>query len=361
MLGTEALYYPEWDPPERWLKKYLLFAEKVRVIVPVEVAPEFTPANRVLMEEAPELFEICRYEQGQVSFDAEMTVLECAFAEIGKRLPTRPGQKFVVRISKGGQSSVEGCVFVHRSKLTASIEELLKVEKLSVPTKVWDPSYLCVQKDAAHLLIGLIADDIGGRNGWQTVTADPLSFALNTFRNGAREPADAFDMLASVVAGAEVPDRIEQLTVPEYLELRNRYSPLRKMFHGAMREAAVDGRLDRIKDVDTLIRKLGECQQEFGIGIARERLAGPLTRISGWTPFFIGTIAKFVGLNPSLLAKVAAAGVDTGVRLLDKIKPPKTSIFREPTQKLIASLQSDVLTADVVKSLRISKQGGERV
>ena len=46
MSVLDVLYYPAWDPPSGWLKSFLLFSDKVRVIVPDDVKPDFDPSNQ---------------------------------------------------------------------------------------------------------------------------------------------------------------------------------------------------------------------------------------------------------------------------------------------------------------------------
>src|SRR5438128_40384 len=149
MSSLDALYYPAWSPSPTWLKSYLLFSDKVRVVVPDDVEPDFGPANQALMDDAPDLFEVHRYTQGDVSLDVELRILDAAFAEIATTKSQKVTRTYSINIRPGGGSTVPGYVFLHRSKLTDGVNKLLHEHALCLDGVGAAPDkYLVVQEDA---------------------------------------------------------------------------------------------------------------------------------------------------------------------------------------------------------------------
>jgi hypothetical protein len=354
MSAIDTLYYPAWNPPPGWLKSFLLFSDKVRVIVPDDVKPDFEPANQALLDDAGDLFLIERYTQGDVDIDVHLPTLDAAFADIAASKGPKHGHRFSIVIARDGTSRIPGHVFLHGSKSSESVNELLKKHRLLLPGNFGSMAgdgFMVVEENASALIVGLLADSIGQQKGWQTITHRPLSFALNRYREGMDQDVGAVDALCSLIIQGEVPARIEAYTSSQFLELRQRYAGVRESLRLAAVELAELERLDRIKDPKEIDERLREVASAFGAEVAKVHAQSGWKAIGDTTPFAIGQLSRITGLFPSLTTKLISAGVGISASVWEKVKRPAAPTHRKTAHRLIAGLQREILTAEVFKKL----------
>ena len=304
----------------------------------------------MLLDDAGDIFLIEKYSRGDVDVDVHLPILDAAFRDIAESIGPSLGRKFKV-IIKDGETRIPGYVFMHESKSSHGVNELLKKHNLLLPGYDAGPGFMVVEQRASSLIIGLLADTIGQRKGWQTITDRPLSFTLNNYRDGVDQNTDVVDSLCSLIIQAEVPERIEAFTSNQFLELRKRYDGVRESLRLAARELTELERLDRIKDPKELDERLKQVALDFGVEVAKVRTASSWKSVGDTVPFAIGQLSRLAGLLPSLITKVASAGVGISAAVWDKVKRPAIPTYRKTAHCLIAGLQSEIFDTRVFKKL----------
>jgi len=70
MPPFKALYYPSWDPPVKWLRSMLLFFDRVEVIRPTDVDPQYDQANEAVFNLIPHAFGEIKKSQYEMTLAA---------------------------------------------------------------------------------------------------------------------------------------------------------------------------------------------------------------------------------------------------------------------------------------------------
>jgi len=344
MPPVEALYYPAWDPPTKWLRSALLFFDKISVIVPNDAAPKYCEANLRMQDAMPEAFGELR----EVLFDPQLNKpqrngLAAALDEIAKS----PESSF------SSMRQHKDTIELHYAKLTHSILYMLKDRKLIYEEQ---GDFLHTNYRAGCLILSLIADRYGTRKGLWTLTDDSLGYAVNVL--GSRGPvAQAFaeNQLAAAILSVSVPSEIENLTTEDYVELRKRYEMLRFKFQSAIQSISQRFHLNAIDDEKLLRDRIEECTSDFIKGIEEVRHSQLGMTVKQWKEFSIGTAVEIAAGLFNMVIPLGGVPIMAGLRLykLTQVNQLQRNIGNaNDAQRLLAGLQRELVSPSLFQRLQ---------
>jgi hypothetical protein len=348
-----VLYYPTFEPPVDWLRSYLLFFDEVRTIVPVDV--KFNPSDNMSreVELMPEAFSTVAPEPNDILVDdVNLVRLEKAFREIAAREANSEHEEITIEVGEEGLQ-ILGYVFLHHSKTSGRIRELLDEYKLA-RTEFADfygksGEYLVVKEAASNLLLSHIADKIGRRCALTTVTDQQVDFTLNAFNAmGVIRNEHAATKLASAIIKMEIPYEIFEDVEPQrYKEIRDLYSELREPFHNTLAKLTQLHRLDSISDPKVLEERVVKIATEFDAQIVKLKETEFGRKMKKWVPIGVGCALSVVGAafhQPLIVA--SATAVSVGLKLYDGFTSQNApNSEREHVQRLIGKMQENLFEA----------------
>lgn len=220
MPTFKALYYPSWDPPVKWLRSMLLFLDRVEVIRPTDVDPQYDQANAAVFNLIPHAFGEIKKSQYEMTLDERnKTLLEKAFVTIAKR-KTHKRKEAKLILTDQGTLKMSGYTLLHYSKLNRFVLELLKKHSLIAPGPARDiakeigaiDGFQVVHADASDLILSLIADHYARNRSLRSITDKSLAYMINALTTDSITRKETATMsLASSILQFEIPDNIEKI------------------------------------------------------------------------------------------------------------------------------------------------------
>lgn len=353
MKGFEVLYYPDFQPPASWLRAFLLLFDKVRTLVPDTVEPDLSEPVLEVLENLPGSLECVPPVPLDTQFAAwNMTRLRAAFAHIHEKSDMTREIAFTF---DGGSVSIEGHTFLHDVKMSDAVRRLLEEFELIQPRLkpmiegLGIEGFSVVRHEAADLIVSLVADRVGQRNGWNTVTDRRMDFLVNSVNTVDRTiPNSAAVELASSIVRCVVPKQVVDIDIGLYRDIREEYAELRAALARLVVSVAEIGALETIKDVEVVSERIKSFTADLSAGVERMRRTSVGRSIREWAPVGVGAIGTLIGACAGQLGLGLAASVSVGVGL----EAVKKIIGREKQQseerriyRLLGNLQADVLTA----------------
>src|SRR6185503_6472983 len=258
MSRYSVLYYPDFHPDSRWLRRVLLLADEVSRIVPLEADVKDPDDLAALQATIPNCLRSVPPQGHDVTFEAsDLSRFVKTFAYIRglKKGKTGDRQELVVHIAPGGAVSVQGHVFLHDSKMSSAVREELARHGLLVDglaRRLGHHDYVIVDERASNVILAAIAAQMARRLGLATITDRPLPFVVNSLggldieRAGGHGRAEG--ALLAALASLMIPSATARLALSDYRELRESYSGIRRAFQGLTAETSRINRLDRMED-----------------------------------------------------------------------------------------------------------------
>ena len=183
MPNYDVLYYPSFEPSEIFLRRYLLFFDRISTIIPNEV--HYIPESQIF-QSYPDLFHGEPPNKEDVDLDDyNYQLLGKAFRRIRKLILTRPPKRNIIVVNSEGTFQFSDTSLMHNRKISEKVFYLLKKYKLIYPKPINGKDFYLVDERACNIILSLIADRMGTRKTWNTITNMPLDFtvsSLNTFQ-----------------------------------------------------------------------------------------------------------------------------------------------------------------------------------
>jgi hypothetical protein len=124
MPPYRVLYYPAFSPDSRWLRQVLMVTDGVTRIVPSDVEPEDSEDLLRLQEAIPGCLRRMPPGKSDVAIELEdQPRLDRVLRLLSQR--KRKGTKQITIEISAGKISVAGHVFIHKSKVSEFVLELL--------------------------------------------------------------------------------------------------------------------------------------------------------------------------------------------------------------------------------------------
>lgn len=358
----KVLYYPTFEPPANWLRSFLLFFDQINTIVPSDAGFTLSVENSKILELMPDAFETISPHDEDIKFDPNhLKRLEKAFDEIARNSHKGKTDSIIFEFGPGGETRIAGHVFQHYTKTSEEVRELLEKYKLIKP-ELLDVSralglregYDVVEEDASLLLLSHIADRIGSRKSITTVTDHTLDFTVNGLNAlSIQTSTDAATALARSIINFEIPSDVLSVPPKRFKEIRDAYADLREPFQQMTIDLANLYRLNALMDEQVLQSRIVEIVQSFDKELHNLKSGQFGRKVRKWLPIGIGSLAALVGAAlPAPTIAIPCAALSVMIQIIQGLSSqmrPETS--RETTQRLLAKMQKEILSASEVTKL----------
>lgn len=330
-----------------------MLCDSITRIVPIDVDPDDPAELRTLQNSIPGSLRTIAPEDRDVAIERQdLLRLARAFALLSHSRG-RSRKKIEMRISNGSMS-ISGHVFLHGAKVSHAIHEELQRNRL-ILDGFGERGFLVVAEAASHLILSAIAENISRRTGFDTITDQPIPFALNALNSlGVVAPgrSDAEGSLMSSLASVLIPAPVGSLEQSKYRVLRDSYAGIRGAFKELTAQLARINRLDRIQDPHALGEQVEVVTQEF----VKEYQAFRKTRYArgfkSWAPLYVGGALSVVSALVAPPVAAGIAGASLAIQIIQKkLEGPSDQSRRERVFNMLSGLQKDIVKRSGIKRL----------
>lgn len=286
----------------------LLFADEVHRIVP----------NHYPVEDSDDLKQLIELTDGAVQTCNPQPYIEITTAQaqiFGKALDQPQftkiahAKKMIARIGPDGKTEMLGWEFLHVDKIGGHVHQELYSRQMLRPSP-WHDYWQLVPRGVGGLVVGMVADQVAERRGFDAVTDQPLAFALNSLNQcNNRSSTMTEGIVASAVAKAHVPQAIGLLTAKQYVELRKRHAKARGEFAKMVRELKNNQRINPAMTPADFRDRVDGIVEHVGNEVKRFRESKAASKFNEWVPFALTSLVP-IGAT---LAFGPLPGVATGL------------------------------------------------
>lgn len=351
MPPFKALYYPSWNPPVKWLRSMLLFFDRVEVIRPLDVDPQYNQANEAVFNLIPHAFGEIKQSQYEMTLDdRNKTLLEKVFVTIAKK-KTHKRKEVKLILSDQETLKISDYTLLHDSKLNRFVYNLLKKHSLIAPGPAREiakeigeiDGFQVVHTDASDLILSLIADHYARNRSLRSITDKSLAYMVNalTADSATREATSAMS-LASSILKFEIPNNIEKLKPKQYVNLRKRYEDLREPFQHAVRTLCDDYKLAEVTSKKQFKDAVHDAARDFFLETEKLRRSQWAKRTKTWTFVGLGVLSSFCSLGAGMVV-LLGAGVSAGLHVYQGFHGSHYTTEKRRAQQLIGGLKSELV------------------
>jgi len=328
----------------------LLFFDRIEVIRPVDVNPQYDKANEAVFNLIPHAFGEIKRHRYEMRLDIRnKTLLKNTFSSIAKSKTRKRKEDIQVIIGNEGHE-MSGYARLHRSKLDPFVLGLLEENSLvggpaeEICQELRDlGGFRLVDVEASLLILSLIADYYAKEKSLRSITDKPIGYIVNVFNTssiGRREAAAMF--LASSIIRVEIPNNIEILKPKQYVNLRKRYEDLRGPFQHAVRTLCDDYKLGQVtskKQFEDAVQQATRC---FVFETKKLRRSQWAKRTKTWTLVGLGVLSSFCSLGAGMIV-LLGAGVSAGLHVYQGFQGSHYTTEKRRAQQLIGDLRSELV------------------
>lgn len=331
MPKFEALYYPYFEPPARWLRKHLLVFDTIRTIVPENADHRFSKEVINIGELLSGAFETLpptdRDKESAYS-DFNFERLDKAFEIIAHNSNDASEKLKIIIDKRDGSMKIADHCSLHNDKVTDRIETLLRKYHLindkgtHLIQDLGTKNFSVVNEMAGDLIMSVLADKMGTNRGWYTVTNKAIDFtvnSLNSFQDW-RFP-DSQGLLINSILKYEIPAEIELLPIDKYKEIRDAFADLRTPFHNLIINLSNLYRLGKIMDTQILEGKIKEITKEFDREVLKFKKSVFIRNIKSWQNVLLQGLASITSIYADdPLSKACIETSKLAIKSIEKIE-----------------------------------------
>jgi hypothetical protein len=362
-MNYSVLYYPNFEPDQKWLRSVLLFVDEVQRIIPHRANHVDSIPTQRLLELMPDAIKTISLDENDKRLDdVNLVRMEKAFALIRERTGGKRRRHLILEFGSSGDVSVAGGVWLSRSKLTEQIERLLSKYGLA-ETKLFGANNpfdggdtFLANETASNLIVSYVADRIAQRTGLDTITDVSIPHAVHSLDALNISPAslarEGEGLLAASIANLAVPEGIEQLNVFEYQELRKSFEEIRVPFHDLVGALSYKTKMFRQQSATGLESRIEQAIANYKEQVERYKKYAAIKKINRWTPIaFQGLLSLVMPFGSETAQFIEASGI-FGLEVIKNIPAVRTPrVEHEETFKMLCQLGKVVKQNAVVKLL----------
>lgn len=358
MLPYQVVYYPEFEPPRKWLLGMLLVLDRIVRIIPEDARHEDSESLQRLMDVLPDAVLRESPTLTDTSLDeVNLQRLSKAFAQLRQSHGNRDRVKVV--IGPDGRLEFPGKVLLHHRKVSDAVLQLLREHETldetstSLAHRIGHEDVYVVPTTASELILSYVADRIARRIGCDTATDHQLPFAVNALDGlGVRNEAHVRGALLGTIINLEIPAEISTLTLNQYCSLRTAYSGIRTALQELIASISSVHHLGMIDDAEMLRERIEQAAKMFHQECEKYRKLKASRLIRQWTPIGLGGLLGILGAA----AGNVGIGIGTAVGSLVVsviqgmigVEPPSRE---EHVYRMIGDLRHDVLNYAQLRAL----------
>jgi hypothetical protein len=356
----EALYYPNFFPPEKWLRSNLLFFDSIQTIIPMDVKYKRPPNISHFINQNPKTLHSIPLEDRDKIHDSDrLTQIEAAFQIISSNNQNRKNKyKFFPEEERFCSHS-----YLDETKLSYEIYRLLRkyqlifvnsedVDKHNLGPKNFEGNFLIMDSEAANIIMSYIADNIGYRKGIPTITDNNLNFIFNSLDDFEyKMNLEPESILANSIVQCSIPKDIQNISLSQYSDIRDNFVGVREKFPELLEEIIKRKRLDRIHDKHFLIDKISGIKSEFDLEVQEANRLCVKQGIKEWGPFTVGSMISLgaaIFNCPEIVIPSAVSTISFKVIQMHYDRK-KVNDGKKPILKLIGKMQKEIIRAKIVK------------
>lgn len=366
MPKFEALYYPDYEPPEKWLRKYLLVFDTIRSIIPITANVKLQDYILEMQDKIPNSFVPESPMKSDLEYiDFNINRLDKSFKLIKEKERTervkRTGPKIAKVCFNRKHKLFEfepsaGEFFIHADKLTQFIYSSLDKHKLIYPanrnyTKAFTrKDYYVVNEEAGNLIISSIADSIATRKGIDTVTKHRMDFTVNSLNSMKLSSVggDRRSLLVNAIVKFEVPAEVATIPLSKYLQIREAYEDIREPFHKLVSDLTTLHRLEDIEDIQILGDRIKELSVDFHKELIKFRKSKLARNVKQWLPLGLGSLLTILGAVAEQRGfAIGTATLSVMLQFVQKITRDKET--DSEVLRLFSGMQRDIRTSEIRK------------
>lgn len=320
-LTYRCVSYPDFEPNHTWLRQMLLFVDEIYRIVPTRHPLDDSDDLKRLIELSDGAIQTCE-PSPYIEITPNQARLFGTALDQPRFLRVAQSKKMVFIIGPGGEQEVRDWEFLHVDKLGSAVRRALgKRDMLR-----WSPhdEWQLVPRGVGNLVVGMLADKVAERRGFDAVTDQPLAFALNSLNQCSDRQSQKIEgIIASTVASVHVPKDIALLTTKQYVELRKRHSKVRSEFAKMVRELKEAQRMSASLSPADFRDRLDGIVEHVGSEVKRFRDSKAASKFNEWVPFALTSLVPIAatlafGSLPGVAAGVFSFSVNTIAKLTKK-------------------------------------------
>jgi hypothetical protein len=356
-----VLYYPKFEPDQRWLRSVLLLVDNVVRIIPADAGHTDSDPTKQLSDAIPGCLQSISPTKDDIAVDRiNLRRLEKAFVQIKAKHRNRSRKQLRVIIG-GGEFRVEDHVWLSESKLMFEVRRLLEEYDLAdtrSPLAEMAPfeGAILANEEASGLIVSYIADRIARRTGLDTMTDEELPFVVRSLDTlGIMDRSldrEGEGVLASTIANIVIPSAVEQLSIPQYQEIRESFEDVRGAFQELVRAVSIHAKLNRAQTATALDNRLQMPIVEFCKQWVHYKKSRTARKLKEWAPMCIGGILAIPASLVNPLAGVVLATGGFAVTAIEKYLPTDEGPYEQRDAfDLLCRLEKRILRNADVKSL----------
>jgi len=348
---NKILYYPDFEPSKGWFRSHLLFYDTIHSVVPKEL--NYKPSDQIsdITERLPKSFEPIAPQNSDKKLNRFNTkVFDSAFTRIEKNQKKFPNE-FKIEIYPENWEISGSAVFFHDRKMSEEMYDLLERHHLlNIDSRDFQglsgidlKNYSVVNRYAADLILSYIAENIAKRNHISTITENPFAYSVNTLNSlPPLRDSQKRGLLTSTIIRCIIPEKIEELSTDQFLQIREEYSDIRESIHRISKNLAELHSLDEIQNHQTLQNEVDYISTDFTRQVATLKKSLSPTIAKKFVPIFFGTTgiicSEYFGEPIRTGGQVAAIALSQIVP--DQIPFPEPELVQ--FQRRISSLQHEI-------------------
>lgn len=360
-MNHPILYYPYFEPKQKWLRSVLLFTDEIHRIIPEQARHVDSENTQRLLEIMPNALKtIAPSEDDKFFDDLNFQRLEKAFQIMRDEADGTPYKSISFLPTPNGTVRLQGNTWLSNAKLQERVKELLLKYKLAdeftnpfTGSRPFGDTFPA-NEEAANLIVSYIADRIARRTGLNTVTSVAIPNAVQSLdalqASTASLHREGEGLLASAVANLVIPDGIEKLTVHQYHDLRQSFQEIREPFHELISSLSRRSNLERQQSAMAL-----EIRLERAIGDYKDQMAKYMKTAHA------KAVDKWIGISFQGLLSIAAvfatpaaqAVIASGIVAVEIMKNISTApeMEHEKTFRMLCQLGKQVDQQRLVSGL----------
>jgi len=328
-MKYSVLYYPKFEPSQKWLRSTLLFVDEIQRIIPADARHVDSEQTLRMLDLMPGVIRTIPLDEGDKHLDeVNLARLEKAFALIQDQTDRTRKKPLVIQPDTDGVS-VLGGVWLSRSKVTDRVQELLirhnlaDIESFGIPNPFDGSDTFPVIEEAANLVVSYIADRMAMRTGLDTITDVAIPHTVHSLdamnASVTSLHREGQGLLAATVANLAIPDGIERFDVHEFQELHESFQEIREPFHSLIHALSMRSNLDRQQSGTALQSRIERAVADYQKQMNAYKKNALTRKINKWAPIcFQGLLGVFMALSPEMIKAIEATGV-LGIQIIKEI------------------------------------------
>jgi hypothetical protein len=348
---NKILFYPDFEPSKLWFRSHLLFYDTIHSVIPQELRYKPTSEISDIIKRLPHSFEPIKPLDSDKKFDKfNEKLFDSAFNKIKKNSKKYPNE-FQIKIHPDKWKITGNAVFFHNKKMSEEMYDLLEKHHLiHIGSQEFNSisgidlkDFSVVNRYASDIILSHIADNMAKRLHVNSITNNPFAFSVNSLNPiPIQKDSQKKGLLTSAIIRCIIPEKVEELSTDQFLEIRDEYSDVRESIHEISKKLAEFNDLGEINDNRLLENEINDISNEFSKQVNTLENSVSPDIVKKFVPIFFGATGIICGdyFNEPMRTGGRMASIVLSQIISDRIAIPETE--KAKFQRRISSLQHEI-------------------